>query len=396
MPASTRKSLTVPMTERLPPPKLVTTPKALNELSAALRDESLIAVDTESNSLFAYRERVCLVQLSTRRADWIIDPLTVEDLSPLGPIFADARIEKVFHAAEYDIMCLKRDYGFAFAALFDTMIAARIVGWKAFGLAAMLEEHFGIQLDKRFQRADWSLRPIPAEQLAYAQLDTHYLPALRDILHEEIRQRDGLDEAIEIFGALADTPAAAHSFDPEGYWNITAAQDLNRHQMAVLRELYLLRDEIARRRDQPPFKVMSDEALVAIVRSEPGSIHDLYALRGVGRGLAARFGPQILRAIARGMAARPPNRPERSPRMDPATLARYHALRDWRKARAAERGVESDVIIPKEAVLALARSVPRTLEELEHVPGLGPWRRSKYGDELLRVLQSAQATNGDS
>src|SRR5690349_333581 len=176
------------MTSQLRSPVMVSSSRALSELARRLQDETLIAVDTESNSLFAYREQFCLIQISTRTEDWVVDPLALHDLSPFAPLFADPNIEKVFHAAEYDLMCMKRDFGFTFANLFDTMLSARMLGRKVIGLGNMLEEFFGIQVDKRYQRADWSIRPIPMEQLRYAQQDTHYLPALHDILVTQLTE----------------------------------------------------------------------------------------------------------------------------------------------------------------------------------------------------------------
>ncbi len=374
------------MPSQLRSPVMVSSPRALLELARQLQDESLIAVDSESNSLFAYREQVCLIQFSTRAEDWVVDPLALHDLTPLAPIFADSRIEKVFHAAEYDLMCMKRDFGFEFDNLFDTMLSARILGRRAIGLGTMLEEFFGIQVDKRFQRADWSLRPIPTEQLKYAQQDTHYLPALRDILFEQLKQKGVLAEACEVFVRLTDVAPAEHSFDPEGYWRINAARDFSRRQMAMLRELYLARDELARRRNRPPFKIFGDDTLASIVKVAPRSLSDLVGIPGLNHGHIERYGSAILDAVQRGEKARLPPRPDRGPRTDSATLARYDVLRDWRKARAAERGVESDVIIPKETLWALARTPPQSLADLDQIPGLGPWKRDKYGDELLRLL----------
>jgi ribonuclease D len=374
------------MTSQLRSPIMVASARALHELARQLQDETLVAVDTESNSLFAYRERVCLIQFSTRTEDWVVDPMAIHDLSPLAQLFADGRIEKVFHAAEYDLMCMKRDFGYTFANLFDTMLSARMLGRKAIGLGNMLEEFFGIQADKRYQRADWSIRPIPAEQLRYAQQDTHYLPALRDILLTQMQEKANLPEAREVFTRLAEVPAAIHSFDPEGYWRINAAREFTRREMAILRELYLLRDEIAQRRNRPPFKVFSDDTLTNIVKAAPNGTADLADMPGLNHGQLERYGHLIIEAVRRGHNAKLPPRPDRSPRMDSATLARYDALHDWRKARAAERGVESDVIIAKETLWALARTPPQSVDDLDKVPGLGPWKRDKYGDELIKLL----------
>src|SRR5258708_29860887 len=199
----------------LPAPTIVASAAALQTLVRRLETEPLIAVDTESNSLFAYREQVCLIQISTRDQDWLLDPLAVTNLDILGPILANPRIEKVFHAAEYDLICLKRDYGFTFCNLFDTMLAARVLGLKVFGLGALLEQYFCIPVDKRYQRADWSLRPIPPDQMLYAQQDTHYLPALRDIILDLLRAADRLDEARESFDLMTEVPAATRHFDPD-------------------------------------------------------------------------------------------------------------------------------------------------------------------------------------
>jgi ribonuclease D len=310
----------------------------------------------------------------------------LDDLSALGQLLADPKIEKVFHAAEYDVMCLKRDYGFTFANLFDTMISARILGRKQIGLGNLLDEYFGVQVDKRFQRADWSQRPIPADQLHYAQHDTHHLPALRDVLRDLMQQQGRLQEAQEVFADLNHLPAAEHRFDPDGFWKINAARDLTLRQMAVLKELFLLRDRLAQQRDCPPFKIMSEETLVEIVRVDPHHIADLHGIHGLNRRLVERNGDAIFDCFERGMNARLPQRPDITPRLDPDTAARYDVLHRWRKARAAERGVESDVILPKDALWSLARTPARTLRDLEEVPGLGPWKRQQYGEELLKLL----------
>jgi ribonuclease D len=378
-------------TPKLAAPVMVETNSALRELALRLRHEPLVAVDTESNSLFAYYERVCLIQISTRKQDWVVDPIAINDLSPLKEFFAAPHIEKVFHAAEYDIMCMKRDFGFTFNNLFDTMYAARILGLKAFGLGALLESYFNIQVDKRFQRADWSQRPIPREQLRYAQQDTHYLLALRDILRDMLYKEDRLIEAREVFAQLTEVPAAEHVFDPDGFWKINAARDFSRQQFAILRELYLLREQIASQRNRPPFKVITDETLAEVVKAEPTTIQELSAVSGMSHIQVEKNGSKILQAIQRGLRAKPPVRPDRSPRTDPATLTLFDALHEWRKMRAIQRGVESDVILPKDTLWALAKSVPQNAADLVSVYGLGPWKREQYGEELLAIIQKVTA-----
>ncbi len=302
-------------------------------------------------------------------------------MEPLRAIFSDPAIEKVFHAAEYDLLCMKRDFDFTFANLFDTMFAARMVGRKAFGLGALLEEFFGVQADKRFQRADWSLRPLPADQLRYAQQDTHYLPQLRDYLRAEIEAQHRMAEAYEVFETLTRVTPAENTFDADGYWRINSARDFTRRQMAILRELYLWRDDVARYRDNPAFKVMSDAALTALVLANPHTMAELFDVRELSASQARRYGAELLKALSRGQSALLPNRPERPQRIDPLIQARYDALHQWRKDRAAERGVESDIILSKEVMWTLARRPPNAVDDLAEVQGL-----DRGGGNLWRGL----------
>jgi len=217
-------------------------------------------------------------------------------------------------------------------------------------------------------------------------MDTHYLPALRDILSDELAALGRTEEAQEIFAALPDLPAAHYEFDPEGYWNIGGVQKMPRHLVAIARELYLTRDEIARRRDQPAFKIFTDKALVELAMLQPRHLADLDTARSLTGRQARRYGDAILQAVARGKDAPPPQPPRRRT-PDQAVLARYDVLRAWRKQRALDRGVESDVILPRETLWILARQAPQRLEDLDDIPGLGPWRRAEYGAELIELLR---------
>ncbi len=348
--------------------------------------EPLLAIDTESNSLHAYQEQVCLIQLSTTRQDYIIDPLRVENLDPLGELLADPNIEKVFHAAEYDIMCLKRDFGFAFATLFDTMLAARICGASNLGLASMLNEQFGVTINKKYQRANWGERPLSEEMLRYAQLDTHYLPALRDTWKDRLIQMGRWEEACESFAELQSIPPAAQGFNPEGYWRFNGAYLLKPAQIATLRELYLMREELARQQDMPPFKVLSDKTLMDLALHPAVDLEALRSVPGMTSGQVRRYGQNILKAFRRGQSAKPPNRPPAPQRPDDDIIARFEALHLWRKQRAQQRGVESDIIISKDALWALARQAPQSEEDLAGIAEIGPWKASTYGEEILTVL----------
>ncbi|HZQ05599.1 MAG TPA: HRDC domain-containing protein [Anaerolineae bacterium] len=371
-------------------PVLVTTMSAFEEMFAQLREQPRIAVDTEADSLYSYYEKVCLVQFSIPSRDFILDTLSVKTIEPLGELFADPTVEMVFHAAEYDILSLKRDYGFTFETIFDTMVAARVLGWKHVGLGSILEEHFGVKLDKRFQRADWGKRPLSRELIEYARDDTYYLLRLYDLQIEALKNVGRLDEARAEFERLTRVEWSEREFDPNRYWTLEGARDLDPMSLGALRELYAMREGIARKEDRPPFKVIANATLVRVARTQPRTIAELSALPGVGEWFVRRHGREALRAIERGRAY-PQNRlpkPTRgaSPLADPASRDRYARLKEWRKARAQARGVEPDVIVSNDALVEVARVYPQTPEALEQILALGEWKAREYGEELLRVL----------
>ncbi len=371
------------------PPVWVATPPALQALHQDVERLPAIAVDTESDSLYSYFEKVCLLQFSTRTDDYVVDPLALP-VGPLGPIFGDPRVEKVFHASEYDILCLKRDYQFVFHNVFDTMIAARILGWKNIGLGSILQERFGIALNKKMQRADWGHRPLSEEQVSYAREDTHYLLALRDLQRAELEAMGRMEEAQEEFERLTRVEPTPRRFDPDAYWNIPGARDLDAAGLGVLRELFIFRDAQARREDRPPFKVLSDSTLVRISAAAPGSTSQLAHLGGVSAHVVQRYGPPILRAVERGRAepqAHPPRPRPRQDSLDNAARNRLGRLKEWRKQRAARRGVAPDVVVSNDVLFSAARKNPKTLDELIQATALGPWKAKTYGEDLLEVLR---------
>jgi ribonuclease D len=309
-------------------------------------------------------------------------------MQPFGKLMADANIEKVLHAAEYDMLCMKRDFGYTFTSLFDTMIAARICGRKAIGLGALLAAHVGVQLDKSHQRDNWGKRPLPQASLRYAQTDTHYLPRLRDLFHDELTRAGHLDEAQEIFAEFCDVPAPnGRHFDPDGFWGIGIANHLTLYQTGILKALYHLRDDIARERNTPPFKVMGNKLLVEIARADPNNLGKLKRVRGMSPHTVRRYGERILRVVKIGRTYNlaPPPQP---PAPDPTEVELYSQLHTWRKTRAQERGVESDVIISKHTLWKLAQVSPSNLDDMIGIKGLGPWRLATYGTEILDVIRA--------
>jgi ribonuclease D len=367
-------------------PTFVTKPAELSQLATRLAQETMLGVDTESNSLHAYRERLCLLQFSTPKEDALVDPLAVEDLSPLAAVFSDAGIEKIFHAAEYDLIVIQRDYGFPFANLFDTMMAARILSRKKVGLGNMLEAEFGIKVEKRFQRADWGQRPLTQPLLDYARMDTHHLIDLRNKLKAELEERGRWELAKEDFERLPQMTRANHApEEAEAFWRVKGARDLNPRQAAILRELAHYRETKAAEADVPLFKIIGDGTLVDIAKKAPHAPDELKEIAGVTDGQMGRHGKELLDGVVRGENA-PPLRRLKRPPYDEAFADRLEKLRVWRKNAAKEMDVESDVVLPRDIMYAVANANPTGFAELETLLAQVPWRLKTYGTQILGAL----------
>ncbi len=374
-------------------PCLITHQNQLDNLAAALLCEPMVAVDTESNSLHAYQEQVCLIQCSTAHTDYLVDPLSLDDLTPLQSVFASAEIEKVFHAAEYDLICLRRDFGYEFNRIFDTMLAARILGRSGVGLGTILEHEFGIQLDKRYQRADWGQRPLPGPLLDYARLDSHYLIDLRQVLIEALEGSGKMELAQEDFKRLCKI-ANARPYpeetpnEQEICWRINGSHDFSPRQYAVMQELCRYRDRAAKAMDRPLFKVIGNKTLLDIAGACPKTLDELRMISGMTHKQIDRHGRSILQAVQQGLTAQPVY-PARQPRPSEAYLNRLEALREWRKRAAGAMSVESDIILPRDLLQELAEKNPRSESELAEVLLDVPWRLKNFGSQILAVIKRA-------
>jgi len=370
--------------ETLPTPVWVATPTALKKMAVELAVQPRLAVDTESNSLYVYREQLCLIQFSTPQTDYLVDPLALKDLAPLASIFANPEIEKVFHAAEYDLICLKRDSGLTVANLFDTMQAARILGYERVGLDSILFEKMGILLDKKFQKANWGERPLSQEMLNYARLDTHHLFGLRNCLQTELQNRGRWELAQEEFVRIQKYGNGNGKAEIPAWQRVKGTQKFSEKQLALLDELCKWRETQARRMNRPPFKVIDNKRLVAITQTLPETQADLAAL-----GLTARqlhiYGNEILQAMERGKLTPMMSRP-RTIRPNQAFLDRLNILSEWRKTTGLKIGVESDIILPKIWMHIIAERNPKYMKDLAALMPQAPWRLEQFGEEILLVL----------
>ena len=375
----------------LPPFKLVTTQKDWLACLGALRQEPRLAIDLEANSLFAYREQVCLIQISIPDQDYIVDPTAALELGGLGDLLTDEDIEKVFHAAEYDLILVKRQYGWTLQNLFDTMWAARILGYPRCGLASLLHDFYDVEQNKKHQKANWCRRPMTERMLAYAQMDTHYLLRLRDELAGELKDSDCLAEALEIFADQCHIELNDNKFKPDGFWSINGTRDLSPQKKALVKALFIYRDQQARRLNRPPFKVFNNRTIVELAEAAPRYLEELSHIHGMSHGQIRRYGRSILRVIAQARQDPPPKRPKSKSRPPDDVTNRYEKLHNWRKSKARERGVESDVIVSRGALWALAWANPRSAADLSDLEKFGPWRREAYGPEILALLDDSRS-----
>ena len=377
--------ISIVIIDALPSPIWVVHPDQLNELANVLERSDIIGVDTESNSLFAYREQVCLIQISTQKEDYLVDALAITDLTVLGDLFSNPKIEKVFHAAEYDILCLKRDYHFLFHNIFDTMLAARILGKTAFGLGALLENEFDLQMDKKYQKANWGLRPLPSAMYDYARLDSHYLIPLRHRLEQELTQKRLMELAREDFIRMCSVESGPVD-KQAGCWKIPGSRHLSPRQSAVLNELCQYREFTAQLTNMPVFKILGNDILLEVALACPENQSQLKKVQGVTQRVLNRHANGILQAVQKGLQAPPLIKPKtKRPQED--YVERLEKLKLLRKELAIDQKVESDVILPREILESIAENAPSTKKELGEVMYSVPYRYRKYGNKILKALK---------
>jgi ribonuclease D len=375
---------------KIDPPTLIAKQADFDAVLGDLKEERILAVDTEANSLYAYKEQVCLIQISIPTTDYIIDPLTISDISGLGEVFTDPEIEKIFHASEYDILILHDEYQFEFENLFDTMLAAQILGRSKLGLDALMEEFFGIIVNKKYQRANWGKRPLDSDMLSYAQMDTHYLIRIRKFLGAELEKTGLSPIAKEDFtrACLAYKYIRENNDDP--WWRINGSKKLSPEQAAVLKQLYLFREGVAQEKNLPVFKVLSSQSLLQLAELCPKDKRQLSRLGFSSNKSVQRYADELIDVIRAGLKSKPVYPPKKI-HLDNAYLAREKALRDWRKNTARKMNVNSAVVLPRELLYAVVKADPVSNKGLAKVLKDVPWRLERFGDDILYVLNQIRS-----
>ncbi|MBL8616182.1 MAG: ribonuclease D [Deltaproteobacteria bacterium] len=376
---------------------------ALRALVDHLRNEPVIGIDTEADSFHHYREKLCLIQISDRERDYIIDPLLVDDLAPLGEVLGDANIVKVLHGGDYDVVSLKRDYGLRIRNLFDTMIAAQFLALPRIGLADLIGRYFGHAIDKKYQRHDWASRPLLNEHLDYARGDTHFLLALREVLTVFLTRTGRLDAHAEECALLEERDWTRDDDDATAFLRVKKSNTLDADGLRVLRKLWRYRDGEARELDRPAFKVLPEEVLLAVAVQRPTDDDGLHHVMRRGSSMHRKHGQALLQCVIEGLADEEPlpqreagARRERKPEGGANIDRLLGPLKDWRNRVVARRGLAPVVVANNNVLKEIARLMPTSLDELAAVPGIRRWQIADFGDELISVVQSVEAPAASS
>jgi len=334
---------------------------SLQDLVARLRESPWIALDTEADSLHAYPEKICLLQVSTPAGDELIDPLSGINLNPLLDAFSGH--ELIMHGADYDLRLLRKHHDFVPKAIFDTMLAARLLGQTQFGLTSLAANYLGVTLDKGSQKADWARRPLTERMETYARNDTHYLRPLSDRLKAELEAKGRLGWHQESCARLIVDCSVVRAPDPEMVWRVKGSHHLNRHGLAVAREIWRWREGEAIAANRPPYFILRHETIVDLAAAAAGG----QAFEPiVPRAFPDRRRHSLVKAIHHGLAtpsAQYPTIPRHtSRRITDGVKRRVQEFQQRRDARAAELGIDPTLIASRAELLELAegRTTPET------------------------------------
>jgi len=362
----------------------------LGRIAAGLERETAIGVDLEADSMFHYQEKVCLIQISTSLQNILVDPLWMDDLSALYPVFANPKIRKVFHGADYDIRSLYRDFGIEVNSLFDTQIAARFLGIRETSLAHLIKERFGVVIEKKYQKKDWSERPLPAAMRAYAVQDTCHLLHLSQILEKELRVKGRLfcvEEECELLSKVRPVPTNG---DPL-FLRFKGAGRLDPRSLAVLESILQLRDDTARRRDLPPFKVLGNAPIMEIAKKKPVTKRDLERIKGLSVKQVRMLGHSILKKTDESaklpedkLPVFPKNTGER---ISAEMSKKVKTLKVWREQKAKEMDIDPSLVCTNSQIHSLARAHPKRRKDLEEIDTIRAWQRRLFGRDICYLLK---------
>ena len=369
--------------------KLIETLEELTEIIGVLENQDAVAVDLEADSMFHYKEKVCLLQMATRHHNFVIDPLKIQDLSPLRPIFNNPRIQKIFHGADYDVRSLHRDFKIVIQNMFDTQLASRFLGDKSTGLEAVVHKRFNVRLNKKYQKKDWSERPLPEKMVEYAARDTFYLLPLSEMLRNELLDKGRLNWVFEECELLSRVRAMQGNGEPL-FLRFKGAGRLSHRHLGVLEAILRFRAKLAEEKDRPLFKVFSNISAMRLAVSAPPTVHELKKIKALSPKQINMFGAALVQVIREALSMpfdKLPSYPhKKSPLLDPNVPKRVKALKNWRDSCAKKLNIDSSIITPKNIMTTLAIKMPKNLNELDQIDELKNWQKKEFGHKIIEIL----------
>jgi len=374
------------------PYQIVTTTRAMQATVKALSLAPKVGVDLEADSMYHYQEKVCLLQLATSDRCYVIDPLALNNLALLRPLFASPDVQKIFHGADYDVRSLFRDFKIVVNNLFDTQMASRFLGIRLTSLEAVLQARFAVKLDKRFQRKDWSKRPLPSKMVAYAAGDSLYLIALAEQLEAELQIKERLAWVQEECQSLSQVRPSSSDGLPL-FLNFKGAGRLGPRSLAVLEALLHFRKKIAHQKDRPLFKVFGNQALLKLATSKPSSLKQMEKIEALSPKQIKWYGTALITVIQDAILTPDAELPvyprKKAPHMPPKVPERIRALRAWRDKKAAELKIDPTLLLTKAMLAAVAIAKPLSIKKLNEIEELNEWRRQALGQDIMRILENS-------
>jgi ribonuclease D len=371
------------------PYEYIDTQAGLEAVARALESEPVVAVDLEADSMYHFKEKVCLIQMASATASFVVDPLQLTDFSSIKPIFSRTDIQKVFHGADYDVRSLYRDFGIEINNLFDTELASRFIGVTETGLEAVLSQRFNVRLDKKYQKKDWSQRPLPVEMVDYASQDAIYLVLLARQLEAELDRlgrRDWVAEECALLSRVRPNDADEHPL----FMKFKGAGRLDPRSLAILESLLQFRKQMAEKKDRPVFKILSNRTLAAIATEKPTSFKQLETCGGLSATQLGMYGKSLFHLTKMGLDLPETDLPryprQKLPSMPAALPRRLSALKEWRDRKAESLGMDPALICNKALMYAIAAVNPFDEAAMEAVENIKKWQQKAFGAEIVSAL----------
>jgi len=365
----------------------------LQELKDAVKGietEKKVGFDLEADSMYHFSEKVCLLQVASKNTAFVIDTLRLRDLSLLKPLFLRNDVIKIFHGADYDVRSLFRDFGIEIKNLFDTELASRFLGIKKTGLEAVLKDRFNVKLEKKYQKKDWSERPLSADMLNYALNDVRHLISLSEILEKELDDTGRLSWVEEECEILCRVRSPEDNGEPL-FLKFKGAGKLKPKTLAILEALLRFRKETAQKKDRPLFKIMGNDSILKLAETRPGSLEKIMNTEALSQRQLDIYGKDVIRVINKALNI-PENMLPVYPRkkaslISEAASKRIEALKVWRDKKAVKLNIDPGLLLNKALINSIGVKRPVTKEELEAIIDMKNWQRREFGEEIIKILR---------